>query len=361
MPRTGGSEWYCQQLSKRLAERGHEVHVFTSMLDKTTPFNEEKDGFHIHRYPCAGIIWRVNPATFITHRLMNDKADVIHAHSYIFLTSNQVALTKKLTGVPFLLHLHGGIDWAPPTGNLSTHLLFHIKKRLYDPTLGKWTVQMADAVASVSKRDIELAKKLWGIDAKTIQWIPNAVDTDGFNRDHCDDPLNVVFVGRLEAWKGVQVFLEVAKLVREERDDVDFSIVGDGSLMKYVRNNDHVKILGQVPHKMIPAIFSKASVLVLPSYMEGLSTVCLEALAAEVPVVASNVGGSPEVVINGETGYLFPPGNVHLCAEKILRLLADERLRRRLGRRGRSLVERSYTWEKVVEKTERLYQTIGGG
>lgn len=156
-PYIGGSEWYCQQLSKHLAERGHEVHVLTSMLDKNAPFNEEKDGFHIHRYSCAGIIWKCNPATFIMHRLMKAKPDVIHAHSYIFLTSNQVALTKKLIGTPFLLHLHGGVDCASPTNDFSTRLKFHVKKKLYDSTFGKWTVQTADAVASVSKRDMKLA------------------------------------------------------------------------------------------------------------------------------------------------------------------------------------------------------------
>jgi len=149
-------------------------------------------------------------------------------------------------------------------------------------------------------------------------------------------------------------------LVRKERNDVNFWIVGDGSLREYVRNNGFGKVeaLGQVPHAMIPDILTEASVLVLPSYMEGLPTVCLEALAAEVLVVASKVGGTPEVVINGETGYLFPPGNAGLCADRVLKLLSDDQLRRRMGRRGRGLVQ-FYTWETAVEKIERMYEKIG--
>lgn len=172
----------------------------------------------------------------------------------------------------------------------------------------------------------------------------------------------MVFIGRLEAWKGIRVFLEAAKIIMKERDDVDFTVVGDGSLREYVQNNSfngHVKVLGKVPHERILNVLSEASVLVIPSYMEGLPTVCLEALAAEVPVVASNVGGTPEVVLDSETGYLFPPGNAQLCSEKVLRLLSDERLRRRMGRHGRSLVEQSYTWQRVVEKVERIYEQIG--
>ncbi|MFB0561241.1 MAG: glycosyltransferase family 4 protein [Candidatus Lokiarchaeia archaeon] len=365
LPHAGGSEWYCYQLSNQLAERGHEVHIITSKLYANSPFREKKGGFNVHRCPCAGIIWNFNPATFIMHKLLKSKADVIHAHSYIFLTSNQVAFTKKLNRIPFLLHLHGGIDYSYLTNDFSTRFKFYVKKRIYDPTLGKLTVQTADAVASVSKRDIKLAKKLWGLNKEKLYWVPNAINLDKFNRDNHNeskDPLNVVFIGRLEAFKGVHTFLEVAKLVGKERDDADFLIIGDGSLRNYLLNNfnDCVKVLGQTPHENIPKTLSKTSVLVLPSYMEGLPTVCLEALAAEVPVVASNVGGTPEVVLDNRTGYLFPPGNAKLCAEKVLKLLADERLRRRMGRGGRRLVERFYNWRNVVRKTERIYEKIRG-
>lgn len=355
----GGVEWYCHQLSKHLAVRGHEVHIITSKLDKNVPFNEEKDGFQIHWCPYAGIIWKSNPGTFIMHKLLKVKVDVIHAHSYIFFTSNQVALARKLHRVPFLLHLHGGVDFFLPTNELSTRLKFHLKKRLYDPTLGKWTVETADAVCSVSKRDIELAKNIWGLDRRRLHWVPNAVNIEEFNANKCDK-LNVVFIGRLETWKGIYVFLKVAKLVEKKRDDVNFLVVGDGSLKEHVRNNvdNHIRALGQVPHTMIREILSEATVLVLPSYMEGLPTVCLEALAAEVPVVASNVGGIPEVVIDGETGYLFPPGNADLCADRVLRLLSDEPLRRRMGRKGRRLILQFYTWQKVLEKVENIYERI---
>jgi len=347
-----------------LAERGHEVHVLTSLLDKDTPNHERRDGIHIHRYPCAGIIWGVNPATFIMHRLLRDRPDVIHAHSYIFFTSNQAAFAKKLTGTPFLLHLHGGIDFSSPTNDLLTSLKFHLKKRLYDPTVGRWTGRTADAVASVSRRDMEFAKKLWDLDEENLHWIPNAIDPNEFKGKGHDRLLNVAFVGRLEAWKGIQVFIEAAKLIMKETDDVDFLIVGEGAFRENIENggfDNHIKVLGKVPHKMMPDILCEASVLVLPSYIEGLPTVCLEALAAQVPVVASNVGGTPEVVIDGKTGYLFSPGDSQTCAKKVLKLLFDEELRRKMGSQGRSLMEKSYTWPRVVEKVETLYERISHG
>ncbi len=342
-----------------LAERGHEVHVITSRFNPKLPFKEERNGVHVKRYSCAGILWGVNPLTWIMPGLMKMKADVVHAHSYIFLTSNQVALNKKLTGLPFLLHLHGGIDSSVPPNNYSTSFKFKIKK-LYDYTVGKWTINLADKVASVSKIDLKLAENLWNLNSKKLHWIPNAIKIDDFTKTD-NNSLNVIYIGRLESWKGIEVFLEVAKLIKKERDDVNFYIVGDGSLRKYVEttaSSFNGKIFGSIPHEKIPTLLSKASVLVLPSYTEGLPTVCLEALAAEVPVVASNVGGTPEVVLDGETGYLFPPGNAHLCAEKVLKLLADEPLRNKMGKRGRRLVEQFYTWNKVVNKTEKIYEKM---
>lgn len=364
-PHAGGSEWYCHELSRHLAKKGHEVHVITSRLYKDTAKDETTNGFEVHRYPCLGTVWGVNPLTLILHSLSKWKADVIHVHSYIFFTSNQAVLMAKLSGVPVLLHLHGGITSIPPATDLLTRIRFHLKNAFYDATLGKWTVRAAHAVASVSKQDIERAKKLWMLSDDDLHWVPNAIDLDRFSGHDSDRQLNVVFIGRLEPWKGIQTLLDVARIVGKERRDVNFIIVGDGSLMRYVRNNsssfnDHIRVLGQVPHTMIPSLLSETTVLVLPSYVEGLPTVCLEALAAGVPMVASNVGGVPEVVLDGETGYLFPPGDTRVCSKRILELLSDETLRKGMGKRGRDLARQVYTWDNVVEKVEKIYDKISG-
>lgn len=261
-----------------------------------------------------------------------------------------------------MLHLHGGVDFSAVGYGVSSYL--SLMKKLYDPTLGKWTVRTADVVGSVSKRDLEFARELWNVETGRLCWLPNAVNPEVFYRNQSGEDLKVVFIGRLEAWKGIQVFLDVAEAICRERDDVDFLVVGNGNLRNHVESQckhscgNRIKVLGQVPNDEIATILSRASVLVLPSYVEGLPTVCLEALASEVPVVASDVGGVSEVIIDGETGYLFPPGDVKECFEKIKRLLADERLRTRMGRKGRSLVNRFYTWTKVVNKIEGIYRSI---
>ncbi|GAG97565.1 unnamed protein product, partial [marine sediment metagenome] len=152
-----------------------------------------------------------------------------------------------------------------------------------------------------------------------------------------------------------------AGMILEERDDVTFTIVGDGSLRNHVENNfynDQIKVLGRVPHNKIPEIISNSTILTLPSYMEGSPTVCLEALASEIPVVASDVGGTSEIVIEKETGFLVPSGDTKLFAKRIMTLLDNESLRKRMGKNGKKLIEKHYTWDKVVKKTVKIYKRL---
>jgi len=363
LPSKGGSEWFCSNLSKRLAERGHEVHVLSSTFGSKEASFQVRDGYFVSRHPYVGVVGKTNPATFILHKLLAMKADVIHAHSYIFLTSNQAALARKLGTTPFILHLHGGLEFAPVAGDPLSRVLF-LMKRLYDPTLGKWTVRAADVVGSVSKKDLEIARRLWKIEPDKLCWLPNAVDTDKFYPDQRQEKRNVVFIGRLERWKGVHIFLEVARRISRERRSLNFLVVGDGSLRRLAESlaeqscNGRVKFLGEIAHDEIAAVLAQAAILVLPSFVEGLPTVCLEALASGVPVVASDVGGVSEVVVDGQTGFLFPAGNVKECFDKVENLLSDEQLRNRMGREGRRLVKSLYTWEKAVTAVEEVYEAI---
>jgi len=365
---TGGSNWYCYELSRRLAERGHEVHMLTSKLRKSDT-SGEVEGVYVHYCPSLGTVWGVNPLAFILHKLLKEDFDVVHAHSYIYLTSNQAALAKRMRGYPFLIQLHGGIDVTPLSpSHYSTWMKLNIKRSIYDRTLGRWTVKAADAIASVSKRDMKLAQEIFGIDERKLHWVPNAVDLDLFdpnNNDPNNDEKNVTFIGALEPWKGVHSFLEIAKLLLRTQNDLNFIIVGEGSLLEYAKEESNkgilrgrVNVLEQIPHEEIPKVLSETSVLVVPSYMEGLPTVCLEAMALQVPVVASNIGGIPEIVIDGETGYLFNSCNLRECAEKVLEILLNEKLRRKMGSQCRRLVKQHYTWDNVTEKVQEIYEEI---
>jgi len=99
-------------------------------------------------------------------------------------------------------------------------------------------------------------------------------------------------------------------------------------------------------------------VLLLPSFIEGLPTSCLEALASGTAVVASDTGGTSEIIQDGQTGFLCPRGDLDAFADRVVLLLRDPELARRMGRNGRALVEHLYSWTRVAEVTERLYEGL---
>jgi glycosyltransferase involved in cell wall biosynthesis len=120
-----------------------------------------------------------------------------------------------------------------------------------------------------------------------------------------------------------------------------------------------IKFTGPVNHEDIPLWISAADMLVLPSLSEGRPNVVLEALSCEVPVVATDVGGIPELMIEGETGYLVPSKNPLQLSEKINKLLENESRREKMGKFGRkSIIQRGLTWESHAKKTVNIYSEL---
>ena len=119
-----------------------------------------------------------------------------------------------------------------------------------------------------------------------------------------------------------------------------------------------VDFRGEVPHERVPAVLAELDIFALPSRAEGFGVAALEAAAMELPVVASGVHGLPDVVEDGRSGLLVPPGDADALAGALGRLVADAGLRAELGRAGRVLVERCYRWEENAAQMERLYAYV---
>jgi glycosyltransferase involved in cell wall biosynthesis len=217
-----------------------------------------------------------------------------------------------------------------------------------------------------------------GVNPRRVVVIRNAIQTDRFARP---DPVYrerlrgllprrchriVGAAGRLSPDKGFGVLVEAAlRVVREERS-AGFVLFGDGPLREDLCRavaaaglSDRFVLAGF--HDDLDRFMPFFDVLALPSYNEGLPNVVLEALAAGVPVVATAVGGTPEVVEDGVTGYLVPPGDAGVLAERILDLLGFEANRRRLGRRGQERVRREFTFAAQAGQYERLFAELTGG
>lgn len=348
-PFYGGSERYCYNLSKRLAEK-HEVHVFTSRLTND-PKYELLDGIHVHRAFTPGKLLNINPISLVFPHIMREDFDIVHAHSYIFLTSLQTAFARKFKRFPYVLHLHGGLGEVPPQFSVLKSAL----KKAYDKSFAIPTVRFADALFSVSSTDIPIASRMFGVDEKKIKYMPNAVDASSFVKS--DYSGSVLFVGRLESWKGANDLPRIIDAIDEK-----VSVIGGGTYYDMLRRkyakSSRVKIMGSLPHSQVIGELSKAKALILPSYMEGLPTVILEAMASGVPSIAYSSGGAKELLCNSKAGALCEAGDTRLFSDKVNGIISDSSLMRRMGANGLSLVKEKYLYGTLVKSISKEYEGI---
>ena len=173
----------------------------------------------------------------------------------------------------------------------------------------------------------------------------------------------VVVFSRLNQMKGIPYFLEAATALAGSFPDARFLIVGDGDNRKELEQHACRMGLGSRAvftgfRNDVPDLLSEAAVSVLPSLSEGLSNALLESMAAGVPVVATRVGGNPEVIEHGVTGFLVPPRDSASLAEAIRRLLDDKDLAASFGQAGMQRVARLFSIERSVRETEYLYERL---
>jgi glycosyltransferase involved in cell wall biosynthesis len=170
----------------------------------------------------------------------------------------------------------------------------------------------------------------------------------------------VIVVARLRPEKAIDRLIDAVALIRRVDPGFRLEIAGDGELDSALREQverlglgEAVAFLGDV--RDVPERLARASALVLPSHTEGISLTLLEAMATGLPVVATRVGGNPEVVVDGETGLLVPPADPPALAEALLRLRRDPELGRAMGARGRERVEQRFDIRRMVADYESTY------
>jgi glycosyltransferase involved in cell wall biosynthesis len=213
-----------------------------------------------------------------------------------------------------------------------------------------FTHTFCDSIVRSAKADLLLARvedssHLVSTYAKRTGFVPWPVDCSQFRKLPKEKATNgkgnfvIGYLGRIVESKGLRLVVESLPYLP---DYVHLLMVGKGEFGRELHSSavklnvaDRLKILPPIPYAHVPEILNRMDILVLPSlrtkyWMEQFGRVLIEAMACEVPVVASDSGGIPEVVIEGETGFLIRPGDSHGCAEKILRLLSDKRLRIRM-------------------------------
>jgi len=170
----------------------------------------------------------------------------------------------------------------------------------------------------------------------------------------------VGYIGALSKVKGVLNFLEAIPRVLEEKNEIEFLIGGSGQLQKeievYLENRGlkhKVKLIGWIPHDELPSYLNDLKLLILPSYTEGLPNIVLEAMACGTPVLATAVGAIPDVIKDGETGFIMEDNSPECIAKNIVRALNHHNLGR-ITKNAHVLVETEFTYEKAVERYRKI-------
>ncbi len=369
-PYIGGSEKHMYELSRRLA-RKHNVVVITSRLENT-PEYEEIDGVKIHRldarllklphiYPPPYPICKEVPAAI--ERLHKKYGfDFINIHGRWFPSFNRAIYFGKKNGIKTVLTLHngrpGGID--PATTLFGT---------IYESLWGKKILRDVDRIIAVSE-GVKKEIANYGIDEKKMHVIHNGVDTAMFTptepkyRERYADGFDhlLVFSGRIVKQKGLEHLLEAMKLVIKEYPKTRLLIIGKGSLRQELEKKarkagirDNVMFLGFLPENEMAYIYSSSDLFILPSISEPFGMVLVEAMASGLPCIGTEVGGIPEIIRDGDSGFIVPPKDPEKLAARIIEVLSDETLRKKMGRKGREIALKKFDWDIIAEKTERFY------
>jgi starch synthase len=233
----------------------------------------------------------------------------------------------------------------------------------------KTVVEAADRVIAVSGRMRDDILAHFGADPARVVVIHNGIDPERFRRTERRDALDrlgvrppyVLFVGRITDQKGIFHLLEAARTLPAGVQVVLCASAPDTPeieerLRRAVPEHPNVRWINEMaPVDVVVQLYSHAAVFACPSVYEPFGLINLEAMACETPVVASAVGGILEVVEDGKTGLLVPPGRPDELAAALRRVLENPALGRSLGQAGRSRVEAQFSWASVAERTERVY------
>jgi glycosyltransferase involved in cell wall biosynthesis len=320
------------------------ITVLTSRLPPEAPaFERRAPGYRVVRHPALHVIpnyplpsfWR--PAFWSAARvaLRPRDHDVVVSHTRFFLSSAGALAYSRATGTP-LLHVEHGSDFVHLSSALHSRAA-----RAYDLTLGRLVLRHANEVVAVSRAAADFAKDLAEREAQVVY---RGVDHERYDAVSPARELSALaagrpvatFIGRLIDGKGVGDLIEAFAGLQEP--DALLCIVGDGSrradlqaLARRHRLGDRCVFLGYRAETDALALIRASDIVVNPSYTEGLPTSVLEAALLGRAVLASDVGGTPEVVRDRASALLVPAGDIDALREGLSLLLADSQLRARLG------------------------------
>src|SRR5215213_1898053 len=363
-PTYGGSGIVGSELGRELAARGHNVHFISSTLP--TRLIEIGERIHFHEVEMMSYpLFEHQPydlalATKMATVARSEKLDLLHVHYAIPHSISAILARESIKQkryVPVITTLHG------------TDITLVGADRSYLP-ITRYGLQQSDGVTAVSK--FLKAATIETFDFDDVEVIPNFICGCHYRRQP-DSPLRaeiapngerlLVHVSNFRAVKRPVDCVEILARVRKQGVNARLVMVGDGperSAVAYrgetLNVSEHVTFVGKQAN--IADYLGVADVFLLPSELESFGLAALEAQACEVPVIATRIGGIPEVVTEGETGFLSDIGDTEKMSDDVMKLLNNEEMRENFGEKGRELALQRYGSDKIIPQYISFYEKV---
>ena len=365
-PTYGGSGIVGSELGKELAQRGHTVHFISSALPTRLTELNERVRFHeveMMSYP----LFEHQPYTLALATKMatvaqEENLDLLHVHYAIPHSISAILARESLKPqrrLPVITTLHG------------TDITLVGADRSYLP-ITRYGIVQSDGVTAISHYLKEATHEIFHVD--NVKVIPNFVCQYDYQRQPVESlrkslaPDNEPLLAHVSNFRPVKRPLDCIEIfasVLKQGIKARLVMVGDGSERPNCEHRarclgilDQCSFVGKQPR--IVDYLSIADVLLLPSEQESFGLAALEAMACEVPVISTRVGGIPEVVTDGESGFLSEVGDVQKMAADATRLFRDEQLRREMGRKARESAISRYSTDKVIPQYISFYEEVLG-
>ena len=365
-PHVGGVEETVRQLAREYRRRGIGVIILTNRWPRSLPREEIYEGTPVHRLamraPEGSLKARVNYR--LTHRaicremlaiLRKHRIDILHVQC-VSSNGHYARIARRELGLPLVVTTQGERTMDATQLYQRSPFMNQVLRAL----LGE-----ADHITACSRHTLDDMETYWG---KPFQpkgtVVYNGIDPHDFDsaQPYASSAPYILGIGRLVPQKGFDILLRA--FAKSAIPGWNLLIAGEGperdSLETLIRDlglEGRAKLIGRADRAMAVSLFRGCGFFVLPSRMEPLGIVNLEAMAAGKPVIASRTGGVPEIVLDGETGLLVPAGDQTALAAALARLASDSLLRERLGVAGRRAVGR-FTWPAIAGQYAEIYSAL---
>lgn len=386
----GGAERIAYYEANWMANKGHEISVISSSrenLNKSSKYRiEKRDGIKIY-YFSPSINFNLNPYTdrlsnlkkaillnlslynphsHLTLRniLKQESPDIVHAHYIYYISYGALkAIDLNTTKLIITYHMY---NYECPKGGLlkkglikenfeickQPHLICKFRNKLF-----KKMTPEASLIIAISKF---IKFRLEEMGYKNIVYLPNGVQITREKEENSIGKPEILYVGRLTKAKGVHLLIKAFNSLRPK--GFSLRIIGDGEDRKYfeeqAKQNKNIIFMGKVTHEKVKDFYKRCYAVVVPSiWYEVMNTVICEAMANGKPVIASDMPGNKDMIEDGQTGILFPAGNINELIKSLKLLIEHKKLAEEMGKRGSEKIK-EFSEEKHFDKLVKLYKTV---